>query len=87
MERCYWIKLEDGVMAHIPACMGAAISGPSGCTCDVPLSEVEAARNGRAIAEQRIAAMREKLQRQAERCNDLFSENFKLRKMLREAPK
>lgn len=38
--RCYWYKDGDGEV-HIPGCWGAALGGPSECTCDVPLSPTE----------------------------------------------
>jgi len=32
---CHWVKASDvpGGKFHVPGCMGAAVYGPSGCTC------------------------------------------------------
>lgn len=33
LDRCYWYMDDDLGKLHIPGCAGAAVYGPSGCTC------------------------------------------------------
>lgn len=33
MSACHHIKVAGAGRVHIPGCMGAAVYGPSGCTC------------------------------------------------------
>jgi len=48
-DRCHWTF--EGELAHfIPGCMGGAVGGPDGCTCDHPLSEIEKEREARRAA-------------------------------------
>lgn len=71
INSCYWWRCADGEMILIPRCWGCVIEGPGGCTCDVPGSELERARDGRIAAEREIERLREKLGRAADRQTDL----------------
>ena len=58
-DRCYWYRDGDGEIL-IPMCYGTAINGPHECTCDVPVSRIEAAERGRAEAEKQVMRLIEK---------------------------
>ena len=45
VERCHWVKdpqIEGGEFM-LPGCIGGAVYGMGGCTCDVPQSQYEQA--------------------------------------------
>lgn len=71
IDRCYWWRCTDGETILIPRCWGCVIEGPEGCTCDVPGSELERARDARIAAEREVERLREKLGRAADRQADL----------------
>ena len=77
-DRCHWTI--EGELAHfIPGCMGGAVGGPDGCTCDHPLSEIEKEREARRVAEGYIETLRDKAQRRVEFANAVMRENKRLR--------
>ncbi len=73
-DRCHWTF--EGELAHfIPGCMGGAVGGPEGCTCDHPLSAIEREREARQEAEEYVETLREKAQRRNEFVESLMRQN------------
>ena len=76
-DRCHWTF--EGELAHfIPGCMGGAVGGPDGCTCDHPLSEIEKERKARRAAEGYIENLRVKAQRRLEFVEVVMRQNKRL---------
>lgn len=82
--RCHWLRDDDGAEILIPMCMGAAVAGPEGYTCDVPLSRIERAEDARRAAEAEIERLLEKAERRADHVAILVRQNGALRRRLRE---
>lgn len=40
-KHCHWARAPGVGLFHVPGCMGAAVYGPDGCTCKLPLSDKE----------------------------------------------
>jgi len=64
--RCYWHRDDQG-WALIPMCLGCAVNGPYGCTCDVPESRVERAERQRGEAMQQVGRLLEIGERRLEK--------------------
>ncbi len=76
-DRCYWTF--EGELAHfIPGCMGGAVGGPDGCTCDHPLSDIEREREARREAEEYVERLLVKAQRRQEFIDSLMRQNKSL---------
>jgi hypothetical protein len=58
--RCFWLRVAGREEMLIPMCIGAAVNGPSNCTCDVPESRIEEAERRRDEAESYVLRLREK---------------------------
>ena len=65
-------------MHFIPGCMGSAVGGPDGCTCDYPLSAIEREREARRAADEYVAKLRSKAQRRQEFIESLMRTNKRL---------
>lgn len=83
-DRCYWHRYGDGDVL-IPMCVGAAVHGPDGCTCDVPQSLLEQAQRRRDTAEQEVCRLRSKLERAGERIADGLAKHERMRRRLADA--
>mgnify|MGYP006961553976 CR=1 FL=1 len=57
-DRCRWMNDKEIGRWHLPGCMGAAVYGPDGCTCE-PVSREQALEDRIERLEDRI----EKLER------------------------
>ena len=81
-DRCHWTI--EGPLAHfIPGCMGGAVGGPDGCTCDHPLSAIERDREARREAEEYVERLLVKARRRQEFVDSIMRENKRLRAELR----
>ncbi len=81
-DRCHWMF--EGNLAHfIPGCMGGAVGGPDGCTCNHPLSAIELEREARREAEEYVEGLRLKAQRRQEFVDSMMRENNRLRAEIR----
>ena len=81
-DRCHWTI--EGPLAHfIPGCMGGAVGGPGGCTCDHPLSEIDQEREARREAEECVERLLVKARRREEFNDSMMRENKRLRAELR----
>ena len=76
--RCHWIYEEETFASFIPGCIGGAIAGPEGCTCNHPLSEIEREQEARREAEEYIEALRSKARRRQEFIDSLMRKNKRL---------
>lgn len=83
VDRCYWYRDGDGEVL-IPMCLGCAVNGPEQCTCDTPMSRIEAAERGREIAERHVMRLCEARDRRLEEQNTLWWQNKRLRQRIRE---
>lgn len=81
-ERCHWIY-ESELANFIPGCIGGAVGGPEGCTCDYPLSEIEREREARREAEEYVERLLVKAQRRQEFIDSLMRQNKRLYAELR----
>ena len=81
--QCYNVKIGDDEWIHIPGCWGAALDGPRGCTCYIQGSELERALRARREAELYVEKLRDKAHERAERLNQMFRGNNRLREEIR----
>jgi hypothetical protein len=85
LDRCYWYRDGDGNgEVLIPMCLGTAVNGPEQCTCDVPMSRIEAAERGRRIAEEHVERLREARDRRLDEQRTLWWQNKRLRERIRD---
>lgn len=76
-EICAWTRDEAGAEWLIPRCSGGAVYGPSGCTCETPLSRIER-------AEETVRLQAAHIERLRERLTETRDELANTRKLLRD---
>lgn len=81
-DHCHW-AFEGEIANFIPGCMGGAVGGPDGCTCNHPLSAIEREREARWEAEEYVERLLVKARRRQEFVDSLMRENKRLRAELR----
>ncbi|WP_313348344.1 hypothetical protein [Paracoccus sp. (in: a-proteobacteria)] len=72
-DRCHWIRDEAGFEVLIPHCWGCVLGGPAACTCEIEGSRLERADLARLVAEQEVLRLRTKVDRGAERYEQLVN--------------
>lgn len=82
IERCQWYRDGDGEVL-IPACIGCAVAGPDNCTCDVPMSKIEAAEEAAREEREWAEELRRRLIARQHEIEYLRRNNHELRQKVR----